>query len=284
MGYCRTGTGIFVSYAGLHSYEEPLICYGHGSGTVFFSGCSLRCIACQNYVVSQQAAGERLSPAALSDLFLDLQEKGACNINLVTPTHQTPWICEALDLARKKLRIPIVWNTSGYETVATVRALDPYVDIFLTDLKFMSPSLSALFSSAPDYFAIASAALSEMVRLRPNVTDENGHLLRGVIVRHLMLPGQSEDTLSLLRYLSDHHTPNDFYLSLMRQYTPCFKAESIPPFHRKLTTLEYKKAVQWLQSSPFNGYTQGSDAVGTEYVPPFNSSENGLTPRRAQDR
>ncbi|MBR6794769.1 MAG: radical SAM protein [Clostridia bacterium] len=283
MGFCRTQSGIFVSFAGLHRFEEPIICKGNGSGTVFFSGCSLRCIACQNYVVSQQAVGEKLSPTALSDLFLSLQEQGATNINLVTPTHQAPWICEALDIARPKLHVPVIWNTSGYETRSAILALRDYVDIFLTDLKFYSPALSSLFSSAPDYFQVAVKALREMVKMRPLSLDADGNLRRGVIVRHLMLPGQKEDTLTLLEYLREHFSPNDFYLSLMRQYTPCYKAKKTPPFHRPLTSLEYKKAVQWLEASPFNGYIQDKDAVGVEYVPPFNSSENGLAPRRSEN-
>ncbi len=283
LGFCRTETGIFVSYAGLHRFEEPIICHGNGSGTVFFSGCSLRCIACQNYVVSQQAVGEKLSPTALSDLFLSLQEQGAANINLVTPTHQAPWICDALDLAKSKLHIPIIWNTSGYETTEAIRDLEDYVDIFLTDLKFFSPTLASVFSGAPDYFKVAMDALKEMVKMRPAKLAPDGSMLRGVILRHLMLPGHKEDTLVLLQYLQDHFSPHDFYLSLMRQYTPCFKALTTPPFDRNLTTLEYKKAVQWFEQSPFNGYIQDKDAVGVEYIPPFNSSENGLIPRQSEN-
>jgi putative pyruvate formate lyase activating enzyme len=261
-----------------------MICAPSGSGTIFFSGCSLRCLACQNHSVSQGAAGEELSPAALCDLFLRLQEMGACNINLVTPTHQTYWILNALKLSRDKLHIPIIWNTSGYEHADTIRALRGYVDIYLTDIKFFSPALSFLYASASDYFEKASKALEIMVSQCPVVWGDNGLIKTGVIVRHLMLPGQNEDTLQILTHLESHFSPGDFYISLMRQYTPCHKALSHPPFHRSLTELEYKKAVKWLENSSFNGYVQEKNAVGMEYVPAFTSSENGSILPQVLDR
>ena len=203
-GFCGVpGPGVYLARAALHYWEEPCISGTRGSGTVFFSGCSLRCVYCQNHEISEMKVGKRVPVSRLSEIFLELQEKGAHNLNLVTPTHYAAEIHEALRDARSAgLQLPVVWNTSGYEDPDTLRMLEGDIDIFLTDFKYMDKELAARFSKAPDYPAIAKAALKEMFRQKTRLlTDENGLLREGIIVRHLLLPGHVKNAKDVVRYV-----------------------------------------------------------------------------------
>ena len=220
-GLCGGGPQVRAARAALHAWEEPCISGTRGSGTVFFSGCSLGCCYCQNYRISAENFGKPLSVPQLAAIFLRLQAQGAHNINLVTATHYAPWVTAALDKARAQgLRLPVVYNTGGYETEQTVRALAPYVDIWLTDMKYVSSALSGEYSAAPDYFAVAAPALRQMLaQAGPPVFGADGLLQRGVIVRHLALPGALHDSLAVLRFLAGLG-PQNFLFSAMSQYTP----------------------------------------------------------------
>lgn len=231
-GFCGGKKLAKVARAALHFWEEPCISGESGSGTVFFSGCTMRCVFCQNRAISRGEAGKEITNERLAEIFLELQGKGANNINLVTPMHYAPQITCALDLARaKSLSLPIVWNTGGRELWESVEAVKNYADIWLTDLKYFDDSLAESFSGAPGYFETASAALHQMVKQTGEaVFDDNGMMQRGVIVRHLMLPGHLEDTKNVLRYLYETYG-DKIWISIMNQYTP-FAAMSASPSFR----------------------------------------------------
>ena len=219
-GLCGGGAGVKAARAALQFWEEPCISGTRGSGTVFFSGCALRCCYCQNYAISAENFGKEISVQRLAEIFLALQGQGAHNLNLVTAGHYLPWVCEALDLVKGELSIPVVYNTGGYETPEAIAALRGYVDIWLTDLKYRSKALSAEYSAAPDYFDVASAALEAMLaQAGPPRFDADGILQSGVIVRHLALPNAGADTRAVLEYLATLPR-GSFLLSLMSQYTP----------------------------------------------------------------
>ena len=229
LGFCGMDAKIRVARAALHPFEEPPISVENGSGTVFFTGCSLRCIFCQNSAIRTPESGKILSVKQLADLFLFLQEKGAENINLVTATHYADGVAAALKLAKPQLSIPVVYNCGGYERVETLRALAGLVDVYLPDFKYVSSELSAAYSAAPDYAEVATAALAEMFAQVGKVQfDARGKMTRGMIVRHLVLPGCRQDSLAVLEHIAATVSVNDIRLSLMRQYTPDFAPESAP--------------------------------------------------------
>lgn len=241
VGFCREGAEARVAKIMLHHWEEPCISGeedGAGSGAVFFSGCSLRCVYCQNRSVSRGMTGEAMSPRRLADEMLKLRDRGALNINLVTPTHFTDRIKEALDLVKGKLGIPVVWNTSGYEKPETVSSLEGYVDVFLTDFKYVSPELSEKYSHAADYAEYTVSSLREMVRITGSPRFEGSLLKRGTIVRHLVLPGCSRDSVEVLRAADGAVGAKNVLLSLMSQYTPSFLDEGYGELARKITTFE----------------------------------------------
>lgn len=257
--------------AALHFWEEPCISGTQGSGTVFFSGCSLGCCYCQNYRISAENFGKPLSVPQLAAIFLRLQAQGAHNINLVTATHYAPWVTAALDEARAQgLRLPVVYNTGGYETEQTVRALAPYVDIWLTDMKYVSSALSGEYSAAPDYFAVAAPALRQMLaQAGPPVFGADGLLQRGVIVRHLALPGALHDSLAVLRFLAGLG-PQNFLFSAMSQYTPFYRAAQHKALSRRISTYEYRTVVnEAVRLGLTNGYMQEKSSAKEEYTPPF---------------
>ena len=257
--------------AALHAWEEPCISGTRGSGTVFFSGCSLGCCYCQNYRISAENFGKPLSVPQLAAIFLRLQAQGAHNINLVTATHYAPWVTAALDKARAQgLRLPVVYNTGGYETEQTVRALAPYVDIWLTDMKYVSSALSGEYSAAPDYFAVAAPALRQMLaQAGPPVFGADGLLQRGVIVRHLALPGALHDSLAVLRFLAGLR-PQNFLFSAMSQYTPFYRAAQHKALSRRISTYEYRTVVnEAVRLGLTNGYMQEKSSAKEEYTPPF---------------
>lgn len=273
-GYCGQTHGITAARAALHMWEEPCLSGQTGSGTVFFSGCNMRCVYCQNHTISEGLAGKKISVHRLSEIFLELQGKDACNINLVTPTHFVPQIIEALRLAKNNgLVIPIVYNTSSYEKVETLKRLEGLVDIYLPDLKYYSPALSGKYSAAEDYFICASAAIGEMVRQVPcPVFDSHGLMKKGVIVRHLALPGCMEDSKNVLQYLYETYK-NNIYVSIMSQYTPLPEFLDIKTYHelnRAVTEDEYEELTDYAVSLGFeNGFIQEGETCLESFIPQF---------------
>ena len=276
-GLCGAGDTLRAARAALHHWEEPCLSGDPeaptGSGTVFFSGCALGCCYCQNYGISQEGQGRPLTEARLAEIFLELQTKGSKNINLVTATQWLPWVLPALDSARRRgLRLPVVYNTGGYETVQTVQALAGYVDIWLTDFKYDSPALAAELSRAGNYPAVADRALRAMLRQTgAPVYDLEGYLRRGVIVRHLVLPGQAADSQAVLRRLAAVRRQEGvpFLLSLMSQFTPFYHAAD-HGLGRRITSYEYRKVVDAaLALGLTDGYMQEKSSAREEYTPPF---------------
>lgn len=269
-GACGMGAEITASRAALHQWEEPCISGTRGSGTVFFSGCSLHCCFCQNEPISRGLAGKTISAGRLCDIFFELKAQGAHNINLVTPTHFIPQITEALRAAKEKgLGLPVICNCGGYENVETLRIWDGLIDIYLPDLKFYAKSAARTMCGAPDYFAKACAALAEMFRQTGvPVFDEDGLMKKGMIVRHLMLPGYLFDTRRILSYLCDTYG-NNIYISLMNQYTPPVPDRKNAPDH-PLRTDHYESMVQYLMDrGQENAYVQESGTDSESFIPPF---------------
>lgn len=289
-GYCGQGSEIKAARASLHKWEEPCISGQTGSGTVFFSGCNMRCVFCQNHRISRGENGKIISVGRLAEIFLELQEKQACNINLVTPTHFVPQIIRALETAKKDgLTIPVVYNTGSYEKVETLEMLEGLVDIYLPDLKYYSPVLSGKYSGAEDYFRYASAAIAEMVRqtgkpvFEPPGTaaaggEEDALMVKGVIVRHLLLPDAAEDSKAVLRYL--YHTyKDDIYVSIMNQYTPIPRFLDIkryPELNRTVTAREYDDVVDYAIGLGIeNGFIQEGETCSESFIPEFDGSGIG---------
>ena len=270
-GYCKAPAGILAARAALHFWEEPCISGTQGSGAVFFSGCTLRCCFCQNYKISRAPQGKSISSERLSEIFLELQEQGAHNINLVTATHYLPWILPALDMVKKQLHIPVVYNCGGYERLETIQALRSYVDIWLPDLKYFSSNLSRRYSQAPDYFDRASAAIRQMIlQTGTPVFDAQGIMQKGVIIRHLVLPGQKEDSLQLIKWMAEELPKKQFYISLLSQYTPYEKKTDFPELNRRITSYEYQKVVDTaLEFGLEQGFMQKRTSAKEEYTPSF---------------
>ena len=273
-GYCGVfGKGIIGARAALHMWEEPCISGEEGSGTVFFSGCPLRCVYCQNYDIAHVKRGTEISVEQLADIFLELQKKGANNINLVTPTHYTMEIIKAIKHAREKgLNLPIVYNCSGYEKVETLRLLDGIVDVYLTDFKYMNKDIAKRYSNAPDYPEVAKAALAEMVKQCGNaVFDERGMMTKGVIVRHLLLPGQVQNGKDVVKYA--YKTYGDkIFISLMNQYTPLPHVTAYPEIDRKVTEEEYDLLVDYaIELGVENGFIQEGETAEESFIPAFDN-------------
>ncbi|MCM1261308.1 MAG: radical SAM protein [Butyrivibrio sp.] len=282
-GYCGQTSNIAASRAALHMWEEPCISGTHGSGTVFFNGCNLHCIFCQNHVISRAVnvhneGSKVISISRLSEIYLELQEKGAHNINLVTPTHYVPQLIESIKLAKKcGLNIPIVYNTGSYEKVEALRMLEGYIDIYLPDLKYFSSDISRRYSNAPDYFNYASAAIAEMYRQVGNPVfdsdldiNENALMKKGVIVRHMMLPGCLKDSKQILQYLYQTYG-NSIYISILNQYTPMPQVSGIPDLNRKVTVKEYDALIDYALSIGIeNAFIQEGDTAEESFIPSFN--------------
>lgn len=270
-GFCGAGPVLKVARAALHHWEEPCISGTRGSGTVFFSGCSLKCCYCQNWNISAEGFGKEIDTVRLADIFLELQEKGAHNLNLVTATQWLPWVLPALDKARAGgLTLPVVYNTGGYETVETVQALADYVDIWLADVKYVSPELAKAYSAAPDYFDVCSRAVRQMLaQTGAPKTDVEGILQSGVILRHLALPGSLEDSKAVLRWMASLPA-GSFIPSLMSQYTPFYKAAQTKPLNRRISTWEYRQVIDTaIDLGLTDGYMQQKSSAREEYTPPF---------------
>lgn len=272
LGFCGVaGEHIIAARAALHMWEEPCISGENGSGTVFFSGCTLRCVYCQNYDIARAASGKEITKERLSEIFLELQEKGANNINLVTPTHYTEQIIWAVQTAKKNgLHIPIVYNCSGYEKVETLRLLEGIVDIYLTDFKYMDETLAARYSKAKEYPEVAKAALAEMVRQTSEAEfDEEGLMKKGVIVRHLLLPGYVENAKAVVKYVYETYHDTVF-LSLMNQYTPLPQVQAYPEINRKVTEEEYEELVDYaIEIGVENGFIQEGETAEESFIPEF---------------
>lgn len=270
-GFCRAAALPRVALACLHHWEEPCLSGTKGSGTVFFSRCNLACRFCQNYEISQEGTGLEISVHRLAAIFCEQQNRGAHNLNLVTPTPYVPQILMALKSARDSgLSLPVVYNTSGYDTVETINMLSGWVDIFLPDLKFFSRSLSERYSLAPDYFDCAVAAIHAMIKQTgPCVFDSDGLLRRGVLIRHLVLPGQTADSRRVLAAIREQFGP-DTWFSLMNQYTPQPAAMNFPELRRRVTAQEYSGLIDYALSLGLeNGFIQESGTASDQFIPLF---------------
>lgn len=278
-GYCLSDDRIFVARADLHMWEEPCISGEQGSGTVFFSGCNLRCVYCQNYEIAAGQRGKQVSVKDLSEIFLELQKKGASNINLVTPDHYVLQAAEAVMEARKAgLAIPIVYNGSGYEKRDVIKRLSGIVDIFLTDFKYMDELLAEKYSKAPDYPVVAKSALDEMVKITGEpVFDENGIMQKGTIVRHLLLPGHKKNAKDVIRYVYETYG-DQVYISLMNQYTPFDRLKENPAYKelcRKMTKREYETVVDYaINLGITNAFIQEGDTARESFIPEFDLNFN----------
>ena len=268
-GLCGGGSLPRLARAALHQWEEPCISGDRGSGTVFFSGCPLGCCFCQNREISAGNFGREISVGRLSEIFLELQDQGAHNINLVSPTQYTPWIVRALEDVRGKLDIPVVWNTGGYERVGTLRMLDGLVDIYLPDLKYKSAELAGRYSGAPDYFEQASAAILEMFRQTGKIRmGKDGTLERGLVIRHLCLPGARRDSWAVLEWIAENLPADGILISLMSQYTP-YRPLPYKELNRRISSFEYNTVVDKALELGLRGFMQERSSAKEEYTPPF---------------
>ena len=270
-GFCKGGALSAVARADIHMWEEPCISGKNGSGTVFFSGCTLRCVFCQNHEISHCDYGTRVSDETLAKIFLSLEDKGAHNINLVNPTHYTENIIKALKIAKEKLKIPVVWNSGGFEKAETISRLKGLVDIFLPDLKYVSPEISLKYSGAENYFEYALPAISQMFsQVGYPVFDDDGMMKSGVLVRHLVLPSLVSESKKVIDALAQNFDTQRLYLSIMCQYFPTHKAFDFPEISRRLTTLEYQKVLKYARDAGIiNGFCQQRSSAKEEYVPQF---------------
>ena len=272
-GFCGMGDKITAAKAMLHFWEEPCVSGERGSGAVFFSGCVMKCVFCQNYDISSENVGREISEERLAEIFLELQDKGAQNINLVNPTHFVPQIINSIEIAKKQgLRLPIVYNSGGYERVETLRMLDGIVSVYLPDVKYYSEELSKTLSAAPNYFDTAMNSVAEMVRQTGKpLFDENGAIKSGVIVRHLVLPNHYKDSVEIIKKLGERFGC-EILFSLMSQYTPFGKVKTDPRFakmNRRLTTFEYQKALDAVYEAALEGFMQEKSSANEEYTPKF---------------
>lgn len=258
IGRCKATNKIKIALYSTHNFEEPCISGKKGSGTVFFSNCNLNCVFCQNYEISQLGKGKEISIEELSKIFIKQQENEVENINLVTPTSYVPQIIEAIKIARKKgLKIPIIYNTNGYENIETIKMLDGYIDVYLPDLKYAEEKTAKKFSKIDNYFEVATKAIKEMIKqVGTPKLDENGIIKKGVMIRHLVLPNNIENSKKVLKWIVEN-LPKEIYISVMAQYFPTYKAKEIDEINRKLTKEEWKQIEDYIEELEIeNGYVQ----------------------------
>lgn len=268
-GRCKSTDKIKIALYSIHNFEEPCISGEKGSGTIFFSNCNMNCVFCQNYEISQLGRGKEITIEELANVMIKQQERNVQNINLVTPTSYALNIVEAIKIARKKgLEIPIVYNTNGYESVETLKLLEGYVDIYLPDLKYYYDDLAKKYSKVDNYFEIATKAIQEMYRqVGTPVLDENGVMKKGLMIRHLILPNEVQNSKKVLKWIKENIDSN-VYVSIMAQYFPTYKAKEIPEIARKITKEEYEKVENYLYELDLeNGYIQELGEHEEEYVP-----------------
>ena len=286
IGYCNVTADLFAARAALYYHEEPVISGSRGSGAVFFAGCNMGCVFCQNYAIAKAMTGTQLSSGRLTEIFLALQEQGAHNINLITAEHFLPQVIRSLrDAKDQGLTLPVVYNTGTYERVEAIQALEGLVDVWLPDFKYISPRLSLAYSHTPDYFQYASKALQEMVRQCPEPLFSDGShtldapddaddplMVRGVLVRHLVLPGSTQDSMDILKYLHDTYG-DQIFISIMNQYTPMPQVKDDPDLGRKLSSEEYEKVVDYAISLGItNGFIQEEGTASRRYIPAFDGT------------
>lgn len=274
IGFCNSGFNIKIAHVSLHRWEEPCISGTKGSGTIFFSNCNLNCVFCQNHAISHEGVGIEVSIERLSEIFLEQQKSGAHNINLVTPTHYVPQIISALDIAKKKgLNIPVLYNTNSYENIHTIKSLEGYIDVYLPDLKYFKNKYSKKYSNADSYFSIASQAISEMVNQVGKACFNDKELItRGVIIRHLMLPGLLFDSKKVIDYIYDNYGSN-VYISLMNQYTPMFNSGKYPEINKELNPKHYDSIIDYcITLGVHNAFIQENGTASENYVPDFDLS------------
>ena len=269
-GYCRVSNEVKVARASLHFWEEPCISGEEGSGTVFFSGCNLQCVYCQNVEIAKGVRGKTISVERLAEIFLELQEKGANNINLVTPSHYYPQIKEALLLVKEKLFVPVIANTSSYDSVESLRQMEGLVDIYLADFKYLDNQLAKKYSNAENYPQVAKEALKEMFRqVGEPVFDDEGRMKKGMIIRHLLLPGYQEDSKAVIKYLYETFGDSVF-ISIMNQYTPLSHMSSYPELNRSITEEEYEEVVDFaIELGIENGFIQEGETAKESFIPAF---------------
>lgn len=273
IGFCGGGVMARVAKAYLHMWEEPCISGKNGSGTVFFSGCSLKCIFCQNYKISAENFGREVTSQRLGEIFLEQQDRGAHNINLVSPTHYVPQIINALDSVKDRLRIPVVYNSGGYEKTETLKMLDGYVDIYLPDFKYYDNSIAEKYSAAPDYFETVTSAIDEMFRQvgKYNIGDD-GLMRKGMIIRHLTLPTHRFDSVKVLEEIKRRYGTENVLLSLMSQYTPFYESSRYKELTRRISTFEYSFVADKAAELGFDGFMQEKSSAKEEYTPDFDLS------------
>ena len=263
-GWCRCPGTALVAKTMIHRWEEPALAGNGGSGAIFFGGCTMRCVYCQNKVISDHPCGTPTTSAQLRQIMEDLIAQGAENIDLVSPTPYLPTVLPALE---PKLPVPVVYNCGGYENVETLRQLEGKIDIYLPDLKYADNRMAKALSGAPDYFAVATAAIREMVRQTGPIQWEGEKVVRGTIVRHLILPGFVDNSLRILDWLGENFAPGEILVSLMRQYTPM---PGLPaPLDRKITEEEYDSILSWMYLNDLEGFTQEADAADSQFIPDF---------------
>ena len=272
LGFCNAEENLRVALVSLHKWEEPcLVGKKNGAGTIFFSHCNLKCVYCQNFSISHEGFGEKISVERLAEIFIEQQNRGAANIELVTPTHYTEKICEAIDLAKNRgLSLPIVWNSNAYENISTLELLRGRVDIFLPDLKYFDDEAAKIYSSAPNYFSIASAAVKKMFELVGSAKFDGKLMTRGIIVRHLVLPNFRRDAIKIIDWLYENFGEKIF-ISLMNQYTPIFRAFEHKKLSRALTTFEYDSVVEHATNLGIkNCFVQVGKTADKNFIPNFN--------------
>ena len=278
-GFCRAGEKLRVALVSLHKWEETCLVGEHGAGTIFFAHCNLKCVYCQNFAISHEGHGADISVERLAEIFLEQQRRGAANVELVTPTHYTEQICAAIDVAKNRgLTLPIVWNSNAYENPSTLELLRGRVDIFLPDVKYFDDDAARTFSAAPNYFNVAQAAVSKMFDLVGAAQVVNGRMIRGMIVRHLVLPNFRRDAMKIVDWL--HATFGDeIFISLMNQYTPIYRAFEHKKISRTLTTFEYQSVVDHAAALGITKcFVQVGKTADEKFIPNFDLS--GVQPRK----
>ena len=273
-GFCKSNNNIKIAKAYLHQWEEPCLSKKNGAGTVFFSGCNLRCVYCQNYKISNQNFGKTISVDRLAEIFIELQDKGASNIELVTPTHYVLQILKALDKVKNRLVVPVVYNCGGYELPDIIKMLNGYIDVYLPDIKYFSDTFAARYSSAADYFSYASESVKEMISQCGKLSfDADGSIIKGTIIRHLVLPGLRKDSMNIIKWIADNLPADSYLLSLMSQYTPTpFVAEHFPELNRRITKMEYFSVLNYAADLGINGFSQSKTSAVSDYTPDFDLS------------
>lgn len=269
-GYCQAPASLRLARAALHMWEEPVISGTRGSGTIFFSGCNLRCCFCQNHKISAECFGSEVNDERLAEIMLELENQGAHNINLVTPTHYADRLARILSKVKPKLKIPVVYNSSGYEKVSTLDMLDGLVDIYMPDLKYFSPDLSKRYSYAEDYFEKASEAIKCMYsQVGAYRLGDDKTMTKGLLIRHMLLPSAYKDSLAVLDWIGENFERDKILVSIMAQYTPMHKSAEFGEINRRITSFEYKKVTDRAAELGLDGFVQKRDASGKGFVPSF---------------